>query len=275
MGHIEVVGLRAGGRDMLAELRASRDRGRLDDLVVIADPDDLGGALLEPVEAGDERGRELHRPALAIHVRPLHVADVPVGTPVDPDAEAERLHQRDDRGHHLRGNDLLFDDGHIRVDDETTVEGGEFSGQRQGLDDHGHAAWWSPAGHREEDACVVELVDRADGAVGEDLVVRDQSAVDVGKKQADRGGRHHASVSSGRGRSGWEEATAHGCGGLWDGFPVGLISESCWRIPSRPAMSRSRVPLEQRGKVNALEGAQCLDIPLELRYNPVRVMWRI
>ena len=53
----------------------------------------------------------------------------------------------------------------------------------------------------------MELVDRLDSAVREDFVVRDQGAVDVGKKQADRWGWHGASVSSGHRRSGWGAAT--------------------------------------------------------------------
>ena len=160
-------------------------RRRRHGVVVVAHTHDLGDTGVDAVEAVDHGRLEPHRLRLASDVRPVGVADEPVGAAVDPDVEGERLEQRDRPRDEIGGDGAILDDAQVGLDDQPTVEGGDgrFEGER--LDEHRHAARRPAAGHREPDPRLVELAHGVDRALAERLVRPDERPVDVGEHEAD------------------------------------------------------------------------------------------
>ena len=71
----------------------------------------------------------------------------------------------------------------IGLNDHAAVEAGDRFGDFQRLDQHLHAPRRPPAGNPKQDAGIVQLLHRLDGARGENFVLRDQRAIDVGDDQ--------------------------------------------------------------------------------------------
>ena len=118
-------------------------------------------------------------------MRPVRVADEPLGALIHPDAQRGRLEELDRRRDELLADDALLDHLHPGLDDETAVERRDRRPKRERLDEHRHAARRPPARHREVDPRVVQLVHRLDRAIGEHLLLRDERAVDVREQQLD------------------------------------------------------------------------------------------
>jgi hypothetical protein len=76
---------------VLSERLVGGSLGSLDRVVVVAHADDLGDSDVDAVEAVDDGRVELHRVRLAVDVRAVWVADVPVPVPIQPDREVEGL----------------------------------------------------------------------------------------------------------------------------------------------------------------------------------------
>jgi hypothetical protein len=116
-------------------------------------------------------------------VRSLRVADEPVRTSVEPYVDTVVVQQVDHRGREIVRYGSLVDHGHIRIGEESPVECRDGCAQSQRIHQHRHPAWRSPTRHGEEDPRLAELPHRCDGPVGQDLVLGDQSPVDIGKQQ--------------------------------------------------------------------------------------------
>src|SRR6202042_393702 len=87
VGDVQVVRLGPGGGDVVAELVVGGGRGAGDRVEVVADPDQLGDVLGEPVEAGHHLRVELDGGRLPGDVGALGVGHVPVRSLVDPGVE--------------------------------------------------------------------------------------------------------------------------------------------------------------------------------------------
>ena len=119
---VEVVRLRAGRRDAVAELVVrSRSSGR-HRIVIVAHTNDLGDTALHAVEVVDHGRLELHRLGLAVHVRAVGIDHEPVRPTVEPGVEAERCEQLHGATDQLVRDDPVLDDAHVGLDDEPAVE---------------------------------------------------------------------------------------------------------------------------------------------------------
>ena len=96
---------------------------------------------------------------------------------------------------------------------QAAVEGGDGRFEVEGLDQHLHAAGRPAAGDGEEDAGVAQAAHGGDGLVGEDLVLGDQGAVDVGQEQAD--GRDGLTRGAARRSGRWADGSGGGGRGGW------------------------------------------------------------
>ena len=85
------------------------------------------------------------------------------------------------------GEHPLGDHGHVGLHEQPTVERSEWCVELQRLDQHRHAPWRATTRHREADPCPSQRADGRDGTRGEDLVLGDQGAVDVGQQELDTG----------------------------------------------------------------------------------------
>jgi hypothetical protein len=125
---------------------------------------------------------------------PLQVRDVPVGTTVEPHTQVEGGHERGDGSDHVLGDDALFDDGHVPVDEQAPVEGGDGRLQIEWLDEHGHSSRRTPARDGEEDSGITQAMHGGNRLVGEDLVLGHEGSVHVRQHQAN-GRRGHDTSS--------------------------------------------------------------------------------
>jgi hypothetical protein len=155
--------------------------------VVVAHPDELGNVVGHAFDPVHHLGLELHRPRLTVDVWGLDVPYEPVRAPIEPDVQLERLHQAGDLRHQVLREDVLFQHLHVWFDQEPPVEGRDRRRQGEWLDEHLHAARRTTAGDGEVHAGVAEAAYRLEGALREDLVLRDERAVDVREEQPDRG----------------------------------------------------------------------------------------
>ena len=115
---VEVVRLRAGRRDAVAELLGSGRGGGRHRIMIVAHTDDLGDIALEPVEALDHCRLELHGLRLARDVRAVGIDDEPVRTAVEPRGELERRQERHVARDQAVRDDPVLDDAQVGLDDE-------------------------------------------------------------------------------------------------------------------------------------------------------------
>ena len=122
---------------------------------------------------------------LPVDVRSIRVEHEPVGAPIHPNGEPERLDELDGRRDEIATDDALLDDLEVGLDDEPAVEGRNRRREREGLDEHRHAARRPPARHGEVDSGVVERVHGGDRARRQLLLFVDEGSVDVGEHEPD------------------------------------------------------------------------------------------
>src|SRR5580692_668376 len=82
---------------------------------------------------------------------------------------------------------MLFDRLAVRIGDRTAVERSERQCKPQRIDQESHADGRAAGDDGEGDAAVFELAHRACGLVGDDLVLGQQRAVDIGNHKRDAG----------------------------------------------------------------------------------------
>ena len=186
VGHVEVVRLGAGGRDVRSELVLHRCLAAGDRVLVIADADDLGGTVDERVVGRNDRGLKLDRPRFVLGVGSLGVRDIPVGASVHPDVQTVSTHHVDDRRRDLGRYRAFIDNGHVRQDDDSAVEGGHRRRHAERLHQHPHAAWRASARDGEHDSSCMEVLHRPDGTRCQHLVLGHEGAVNVGQHAGDR-----------------------------------------------------------------------------------------
>ena len=115
---VEVVGLRARRRHVRADALPQLGLGARHQRVIVADADDLHGAVEHAAQIADHRRRELHRVLLVRDVGRGRVADEPVGAAVHPHVQARRQQVvRDLRRHGQRQRALLDHRREIRLDE--------------------------------------------------------------------------------------------------------------------------------------------------------------
>ena len=185
MGHIEVVRLRPRGRDLRAEHTLQLRFTCRDSVMVVADADDLDDAGEHAVEGGYHGGLRLRRRRFAIDARGLTGPHVPVRRAVDPHVETVSLNGFHDRGHNVVGQPPLVEHGQIGEHDDAAVEGRHRHRQAQRLHQHPQAPRRPPAADGEDDAALAQPIHRLDRALGQQLVLRDQRAVDVSEHRRD------------------------------------------------------------------------------------------
>ena len=156
MRHVQVVGLRARGRDLLGERLLRIGLTARDRIQVVADPDDLDHVVQQSIETGNHRRRELDGPLLPRDMRRVLLLDEPVLAPVDPYRQAVRCNGRDDTSGDAGRQDVLLDDRHVGSDEHAAVETRDGRGQGQRLDQHRHPARRASAGDGKGDSGVVE-----------------------------------------------------------------------------------------------------------------------
>jgi hypothetical protein len=186
MGHVEVVGLRARGAGVVAQLFLRLLFGLDDQIEVVGDADDLHRMGQVCVgELGHDLGLELHRPSLTLDMGRGRITDQPVFFRIDPDVEAPIEQQR----HGLSGGrgieQMAFDHRQVGVDEDSAVEAGDWLGQGQGLDQHAHAAGRAAAGDGQGYAGLNQRRRRGHRGRRQHLVLGDQGAVHVGQQKAD------------------------------------------------------------------------------------------
>src|SRR5262249_19383660 len=177
---IEIVGSRArgGGRGtqrLLGVLLAAGDA-----IEVVAHADDLHRAGQWRFKIRHYRGRKLHGPLLARHVRRGGVADKPVVPAINQHIKSTGDDDSIGALGRIGGKHVLLDDRHIGPDEDPAVESGDRRLQIERPDEHPHATWRPATGDRKGNACGVERLHRLGRARGQHLVGGDPGAGHLG-----------------------------------------------------------------------------------------------
>ena len=113
---VEIIRLRPGRRNLIAEGRLGIFFAAGNEVAVIADADDLHRAIEVGIGEGVDNVRlELDGPRLAIDMRRLAVADKPFLCRIEPSIHLVLLDQRDRLARHVRRQGLLFNDAAVRL----------------------------------------------------------------------------------------------------------------------------------------------------------------
>src|SRR3954447_1368081 len=147
-------------------------------------PDDLDGSGQHVVvERLHNFGTETNGATLAVDVWRLWVANQPLVANIDPAIEALADDQVESFLGGIERQQLLLDDGQIRMHEKAAIESGNRGIDRQWCDEHCHAPGRTTAGDSKTDAVVVQAVHGLERALGQHLVARHQRTVNVGEQQ--------------------------------------------------------------------------------------------
>src|SRR6202012_3292300 len=149
-------------------------------------------------------------------------------------------HELDKPRDQLLGENLLFDNGHVRTHDEPSVEGRDRRLQVERLDEHLHTAGGTSAGYGEQDPGPAQTPHGFQGPFGENLLLRHERAIDIREHQTDRpvrpGPRRRYGLGHGEVRSSAAAASARMTDRLASTRPAGIE-----RSPARSLSSASRL----------------------------------
>src|ERR1700733_8529654 len=185
MSDVEIVGLRARRRRFSAERLLGSLFAARHQVVIVAHANDLNRAAKHVFEILDDGRSKLDGPLLPRDVGRVEIANKPVLAAIEPHIH---LVLEDDLQRALcriGGKHVLFHDGHVGLDENPTIEPGDWGSQSQWIDQHRHAARRPAAGNRKGDTCRLESLHSCTRARRQHFLRSDERAVDVGKDKRD------------------------------------------------------------------------------------------
>ena len=138
-------------------------------------------------EIRDDGRIGLDRALFVRDVFAVGIARVPAVVAEQPDIDTERIEHVEAALRHRRGDQMLLDRLEPGVDDRTAVEGADGKHDRKRLDQKAHADGRPAGDDGEADAGLVQSAHGCLCAIGQNLVLRQQGAVDVGNNKRDAG----------------------------------------------------------------------------------------
>src|SRR5947209_9186471 len=136
-------------------------------------------------EARDDGRRRLNCAGLVRDVRTLGIEDHPLIPDEQPAIDCICSEHLDRRSGGLGRNELLLDDAEIRRDDGAAIVAAEGQCEAQWLDQHTQPERRAAAADRKPYAARMQTLDRGNRARRQDLVGRDERAVDIGDDERD------------------------------------------------------------------------------------------
>ena len=121
------------------------------------------------------------------NVLAVRVARVPALVGEEPDIDAERIEHVETALRHARSDQMLLDRPELVVDDRAAVEGADGQRDRKRLDQKAHPDSRPAGDDSEADTGLVQLAYGRLRAVGQNFVLRQQGAVDVGDNKRNAG----------------------------------------------------------------------------------------
>src|SRR5690606_1796721 len=123
-----------------------------DQLIIIADADDLHGATQKLREISDDGRRKSDSPRLTIDVLRLGITNKPVIASIDPDVQSVFQNEPYRLVRGITRKSSLFDNGQIEFDEHPAVEACNRRIERERLDQHRHSFRRAATGDGEFDA---------------------------------------------------------------------------------------------------------------------------
>ena len=148
-------------------------------LQVVAHAYDLRDIIHLAVEVGNDGRWKFHRPLLAIDMRAMALWHEPIDAAIDPHNELVRFDNFDHGCDNILLQHALLDHAEIWPNEKSAVERGDWRRECERLDQHLHPARRAPARDREGDTSLAHLVHCGFRALGQHLLARDESAIDI------------------------------------------------------------------------------------------------
>ena len=184
---IEIIGLRADSGRLPADRLFHRHLAALQQRRVRTGANDLAGAREMRREIRNDGQIGLDRAFLVRNIFAIGIACVPALIGEQPDLDAERVEHVEAALRHISSNQMLLDRLERGVDDRAAIEGADGERDRKRLDQKAHADGRPAGDDAEADAGRMQPAHRCLCAIGQNLVLCQQGAVDVGDNKRNTG----------------------------------------------------------------------------------------